>query len=269
VILSPIRQDTELVGTVATIRNLTDERRTAEQHRQTERLAALGELVAGVAHEVNNPLAGISAMSQILQEDELSTDQREAVGLIRREADRAAAVIHDLLTFARKTGPRIISIDLNDLIDQTLRLRAYSLRSVGITVETHFDPALHPVQGDDRQLQQVLLNLVVNAEHALAGAKTRVLSLWTRNEFDRVVIEVADSGAGMSASVRHRIFEPFFTTKPEGEGTGLGLSVSYGIVQTHGGTLSVHSAPGAGATFRISLPAEQSVPVHSTIDSSP
>ncbi|MGI8498734.1 MAG: GAF domain-containing protein [Gemmatimonadaceae bacterium] len=269
VILSPIRQGAELVGTVATVRNLTDERRLAEQHRQTERLAALGELVAGVAHEVNNPLAGISAMSQILQEDELSTDQREAVGLIRREADRAAAVIRDLLTFARKTGPRIVSIDINDLIDQTLRLRAYSLRSVGISVETRFDSALHRVEGDDRQLQQVLLNLVVNAEHALAGANTRVLSLSTRNEFDRVVIEVADSGPGMSASVQHRIFEPFFTTKPEGQGTGLGLSVSYGIVQTHGGMLTVHSAPGAGATFRISLPAEPSVPVHSTNDSSP
>jgi signal transduction histidine kinase len=132
------------------------------------------------------------------------------------------------------------------------------LRTAGVAVELALAPNLRRVRGDDRQLQQVLLNLVVNAEHAMSGMSNRRLSVRTRNEFDRVVIEVADTGTGMSPELQQRIFEPFFTTKPEGKGTGLGLSVSYGIVQTHGGTLTVRSSAGAGSTFRVSLPMELS-----------
>ncbi|MDQ6827563.1 MAG: ATP-binding protein, partial [Gemmatimonadota bacterium] len=255
--ISAIRDpDVAIIGAVGIVRNLTEERRVAEQLRQSEKLAALGELVAGVAHEVNNPLTGISALAQLLQDDDLIAEQKESVRLIKREADRAVAVIRDLLTFARKTGPRTVSIDVNDLIEQTLRLRNYGLRTAGVTVDPALASDLWRVRGDDRQLQQVLLNLIVNAEHAMTGAPARRLSIRTRNEFDRVVIEVSDSGSGMSPDVQKRIFEPFFTTKPEGKGTGLGLSVSYGIIQTHGGTLTVRSSAGAGATFRVSLPAE-------------
>jgi signal transduction histidine kinase len=174
--------------------------------------------------------------------------------MIKREADRAVAVVRDLLTFARKTGPRTVPTDLNELVEMTLRLRTYGLRTAGVTVELELDRALPRVLGDDRQLQQVLLNLIVNAEHAMAASRDRVLRIRTRAEHGRVVVEVADTGVGMSPEVQKRVFEPFFTTKPEGRGTGLGLSVSYGIAQTHGGTLTVHSAPGAGATFRLSLP---------------
>jgi two-component system, NtrC family, sensor kinase len=241
---------------VMIVRNLTEERRMAEQLRQTEKLVALGELVAGVAHEVNNPLTGISAFAQLLLEDTLTPEQLEAVTMIKREADRAGTVARDLLTFARKTGPRNVSIDVNELIEQTLRLRAYGLRAADVVVELALTPDVRRVRGDDRQFQQVLLNLLVNAEHAMASVPVRTLTVRTGNEADRVVIEISDSGVGMSPEVQRRIFEPFFTTKPEGKGTGLGLSVSYGIVQTHGGTLTVHSAPGAGATFRLSLPAE-------------
>jgi two-component system NtrC family sensor kinase len=227
----------------------------AEQLRQSEKLAALGELVAGVAHEVNNPLTGISAFAQLLLEDDLSEEQRESVSLMKREADRAVSVIRDLLAFARKTGPRSVVVDMNDLLEQTLRLRAYGMRSTGVTLETQLDPALTRVRGDDRQLQQVLLNLIVNAEHAMASTSIRQLTVITRNEGSRVVIEIRDTGTGMTPEVQKRIFEPFFTTKPEGTGTGLGLSVSYGILQSHAGTLSVQSAVGVGSTFRISLPA--------------
>jgi signal transduction histidine kinase len=257
VTLSAIRGgDGAEMGAVVIVRNLTEERRMAEHLRQTEKLVALGELVAGVAHEVNNPLTGISAFAQLLLEDDLTAEQLEAVSTIKREADRAGAVARDLLTFARKTGPRNVSIDFNELIEQTLRLRTYGLRTAGVEVELALAPDVHRVRGDDRQLQQVLLNLVVNAEHAMAAVSERTLTVRTGNEADRVVIEIADSGVGMSPEVQRRIFEPFFTTKPEGKGTGLGLSVSYGIVQTHGGTLTVHSAPGSGATFRLSLPSE-------------
>ena len=256
IIVSPIQDGKgRRVGHVIVVRDLTEERRIAEQLRQSEKLVALGELVAGVAHEVNNPLTGISAFAQLLLEDELSGEQKESVSLMKREADRAVSVIRDLLAFARKTGPRTVLVDMNDLVEQTLRLRAYAVRSTGVTIETRLDRALARVRGDDRQLQQVLLNLIVNAEHAMMGTSLRQLTVTTRNEGSRVVVEIKDTGAGMTPEVQKRIFEPFFTTKPEGSGTGLGLSVSYGIMQSHAGTLSAQSVAGVGSTFRLSLPA--------------
>ena len=252
-----VNDDGEITASVISTRDMTEERRVAEQLRQSEKLVALGELVAGVAHEVNNPLTGISAFAQLLQEERLTPDQLEAAQMIKREADRAVSVIRDLLTFARKTGPRSVPIDMNALIEQTMRLRTYGLRTAGIEMRQELAPSLPRVRGDDRQLQQVLLNLVVNAEHALAKCPRRVITLRTSVAARRVIVEVSDTGQGMSVEVQKRIFEPFFTTKPEGSGTGLGLSVSFGIVQTHGGMLTVHSAPGAGATFRLTLPVDQ------------
>ena len=255
VALSFIRQDNGApIGQVLSVRNLTDERRIAEQLRQSEKLAALGELVAGVAHELNNPLAGISAFAQLLLEEELNADQRESARLIKREADRAVGVIRDLLLFARKAGPSTMPLDLNGLVQLTLRLRAYSLRSSGVQVETNLDANLPEISGDDQKLQQVILNLIVNAEYAMRRSPTKRLVIRTAHEGDAIVTEVSDTGAGMSQETLQRVFEPFFTTKPPGEGTGLGLSVSYGIVDAHRGTISVESTPGRGTTFRITLP---------------
>jgi len=252
-----VNNEGEITASVISTRDMTEERRVAEQLRQSEKLVALGELVAGVAHEVNNPLTGISAFAQLLQEERLTPDQLEAAQMIKREADRAVSVIRDLLTFARKTGPRSVPIDMNLLIEQTMRLRTYGLRTAGIELRQELAPALPRVRGDDRQLQQVLLNLVVNAEHAVANCPVRIITLRTSVAGGRMIVEVSDTGQGMSVEVQKRIFEPFFTTKAEGAGTGLGLSVSFGIVQTHGGTLTVHSAPGAGATFRLTLPIDE------------
>ena len=256
VALSFIRQDNgSPIGHVLSVRNLTDERRITEQLRQSEKLAALGELVAGVAHELNNPLAGISAFAQLLlEEDTLDDDQRESARLIKREADRAVGVIRDLLLFSRKAGPSTEPVDLNALVQLTLRLRAYSLRSSGVEVQTHLDTELPELTGDDQKLQQVILNLIVNAEYAMRGSAVKRLVIRTSGDADTVVVEVSDTGSGMSADTLKRVFEPFFTTKPAGEGTGLGLSVSYGIVEAHNGTISVESAPGRGTTFRIVLP---------------
>ena len=255
--MNEIRESGTPIGIVVSVRNLTEDRRIAEQLRQSDKLAALGDIVAGVAHEVNNPLAGISAFAQLLQEAPLTPDQYEAVQIIKRESDRASAVVRDLLVFSRKTGPRSVQVDLATLLDQTLRLRSYSLRMAGVQIERAFPSELPRVYGDDRQLQQVFLNLIVNAEHAMANLERRVLTVRAFPDTDHVIVEVGDTGTGIAQDLQQRIFEPFFTTKGEGKGTGLGLSVSYGIIQSHGGTITVQSAPGAGATFRIALPLDR------------
>lgn len=246
--------DGRLAGEVLCVRNMTGERHVAEQLRQHEKLAALGSLVAGVAHELNNPLTGISAFAQLLLEDPLSPEQDESVRLIKREADRAAGVIRDLLLFSRKTEAQLDEVDVNALVQLTVRLRTYTLRTESIGVTLELDPDAPRVVADEQRLQQVLLNLLVNAEYAMHDTVERSLTLRTRRERDELVVEVADTGSGMDQETQRHIFEPFYTTKPPGVGTGLGLSVSYGIVQAHGGGITVDSAPGCGTTFRITLP---------------
>jgi two-component system, NtrC family, sensor kinase len=255
VTLSHIRDGADnIIGLVIGVRNLTEERKVAEHLGRTEKLAAIGELVAGVAHELNNPLTGISTFAQLLLEDELQTEQKESVSLIKREADRAITVIRDLLLFARKTDARDAPVDINTIVQHTVRLRALASRTSGIQVHMHLDQRNPRVRGDEQKLQQVLLNLLVNAEAALQKSQLRHLTVTTQKKGDSVVIIVADTGHGMLPAIRQRVFEPFFTTKPPGEGTGLGLSVSYGIIQAHKGTIAVESTPDVGTTFTISLP---------------
>ncbi|HET7614634.1 MAG TPA: ATP-binding protein [Gemmatimonadaceae bacterium] len=255
VTLSHIRDGSDnIIGLVIGVRNLTEERKVADHLGRTEKLAAIGELVAGVAHELNNPLTGISTFAQLLLEDRLHGEQFESVSLIKREADRAIGVIRDLLLFARKTDARDVTIDINTVVKHTVRLRALASRSTGIEVHMRLDDSNPQVRGDEQKLQQVLLNLLVNAESAMEGAKVRHLSLATQRKQGMVQLVVSDTGHGMTPSVSQRVFEPFFTTKPPGEGTGLGLSVSYGIIQAHGGTISVESTPDVGSTFTILLP---------------
>ena len=255
VTLSHIRDASDnIVGLVIGIRNLTEERKVADHLGRTEKLAAIGELVAGVAHELNNPLTGISTFAQLLLEDNLEGEQFESVSLIKREADRAIGVIRDLLLFARKTDARDVPVDINTIVKHTVRLRALASRSGGIEVHMRLDESNPQARGDEQKLQQVLLNLLVNAESAMEGAKLRHLSLTTQRKQGMVQIVVSDTGHGMAQSVSQRVFEPFFTTKPPGEGTGLGLSVSYGIIQAHDGTISVESTPEVGTTFTILLP---------------
>lgn len=260
VTVSEFAGDEGVPGQVVSVRNMTTERAFAEQLRHTEKMVALGELVAGVAHEINNPLTGISAFAQLLLEDSLSAEQHESVELIKRESDRAKAVIRDLLIFARKAEPATGPVDVNSLLEQTLRLRAYQLRNSGIETRVDLDPGAPRLRGDAQKLQQVLLNIISNAEHAMRDSSRKQLSLRTMRHHDRVIIEAVDTGHGMPAEIRRRVFEPFYTTKPAGVGTGLGLSVSYGIVQAHGGDIDVHSEPGEGTTIVLSMPSAD-VPV--------
>ncbi len=256
VTISPLTgHDGELLGQVVSVRNLSLDRLLEEQLRHTEKMIALGELVAGVAHEINNPLTGISAFAQLLLEEELGEDQRDSVRLIKQESDRAKTVINDLLLFARETKQGTGPLDINDLIEQTVRLRAYRLRSAGVQVDLQLDPTAPRISGDSQKLQQVLLNVIGNAEHAVLGRDKRRLIIRTSHSEDHVVITAVDTGVGMTAEVRRRIFEPFYTTKPDGGGTGLGLSVSYGIIHAHGGTISVESELDVGSTVTIALPA--------------
>jgi two-component system NtrC family sensor kinase len=235
-------------------RDMTTEREMRARLAETERLAAVGELVAGVAHEVNNPLCTISAFGQILQRDsELTADQREAVEVICSETMRASQVLRDLLTFARRSESESATIQLNDLVERTLRLRAYEMGSLGIGCEQTLAADLPLVKGDPRQLQQVVLNLVMNAIQAMEPMGGGALRVATHAERDRVVLEVADQGPGIPPEARAHVFEPFFTTKRDG--TGLGLSVSYGIVAAHGGMISIARTGAEGTTFRVSLPA--------------
>jgi two-component system NtrC family sensor kinase len=255
VTLSHIRDaSNNIVGLVIGVRNLTEERKVSDYLGRTEKLAAIGELVAGVAHELNNPLTGISTFAQLLLEDKLQGEQFESVSLIKREADRAITVIRDLLLFARKTEARDVIVDINTIVKHTVRLRALASRSSGIEVHMRLDETNPKVRGDEQKLQQVLLNVLVNAESAMEASEIRHLNVTTQRKQGAVEIVISDTGHGMAEPVLQRVFEPFFTTKAPGEGTGLGLSVSYGIIQQHEGTITVESTPEIGTTFTILLP---------------
>jgi two-component system NtrC family sensor kinase len=236
-------------------RDMTHEREMHARLMESDRLAAVGELVAGVAHEVNNPLSSISAFAQLLLRDTtLNAQQRESIEVIRAETTRASQVVKDLLAFARRSEPQRVPLDLNAVVARSLRMRQYQFDETGVRVESELAADLPSVMGDARQLQQVCLNLLTNAIQAMsAGGGT--LRVRSRREGDVVRLEVADSGPGMAPHVRQHVFEPFFTTKKEGEGTGLGLSVSYGIVTAHGGTIELVETGPQGTTFRVTLPA--------------
>lgn len=246
--------DGESLGQVVSVRNITADRTLEEQLRQTEKMIALGELVAGVAHEINNPLTGISAFAQLLLEEELSDDQRESIRLIKLESERATAVIRDLLVFARKSDPLSGPVHINNILQQALRLRAYPLRNAGITVFVHADESVPQMLGNSQRLQQVMINLIGNAEHAMAKSALRHLTIRTTMVSDGVQVTIQDTGHGMTPDVQRRIFEPFFTTKPAGVGTGLGLSVSFGIIQAHHGRIDVLSEPDVGTTITLHFP---------------
>src|SRR6058998_1759449 len=239
------------------IRDVTDQKMLQEQLIQSEKMSAIGQLVSGVAHELNNPLAGISAFAQLLlAEKRFPPDQRTAAETIYSEARRASRIVQNLLTFARQHKPERGPTAINQVLDDTLELRGYELRVRGIDVRREYDESLPDTMADAHQLQQVFLNLITNAEQAMERAERdqQRLTIRTRRAGDLIRIEVEDTGAGIPPNLIERIFNPFFTTKPTGSGTGLGLSISLGIVREHEGRIWAENVPQPGARFVVELP---------------
>ena len=248
----------------ALMRNVSERRRLDDQSRdlyqqllQAEKMAALGQTISGVAHELNNPLATILSWAERLAERNLDETSRRGVDVILGESERAARIVRNLLTFARKRQSTRSMIDLNQVVRETLALRAYEQRLTNIDVVTALASGLPPVFADPHQIQQVLLNLVINAEQAMLSANGRgslVLRTWHDAVQNAVVLQVSDDGPGVPPEVKGKIFDPFFTTKDVGKGTGLGLTVAYAIVKEHGGSIRVDSPTAGGASFTVEFP---------------
>ncbi|HEY0011843.1 MAG TPA: PAS domain S-box protein [Allosphingosinicella sp.] len=235
--------------------------RSREALHQSEKLAALGSLLAGVSHELNNPLSAIVGQAEMLEEDAVGTPLEQRAKKISAAADRCARIVQTFLAMARRREPDRVAIDPNALVVDALQITEYALRTTGITASIECDPNVPAIEGDRDQLHQVLVNLIINAQQALEGAETFDKRLCVRTcvtAAGNVAIDIVDNGPGVPQDLTTRIFEPFFTTKPQGSGTGVGLSFSFGIVEAHGGRLSVLKSDG-GATFRIELPAASPV----------
>jgi len=243
---------------VVMVEDVTEQQALETQLVQSEKLAAVGQLVSGVAHELNNPLTSIAGLSEfLLEQKELGKKDRGHLQVIQEQAERAGRIVRNLLTFARKGSAERVPVDLNDVIRRTLSLTAYDLKLQDISVERELSGALPDVFGDRHGLQQVVLNLVTNAAHAVAeNPRERPRQITVSTWFDgQVHLRVADTGPGIPDEIIQSVFTPFFTTKEPGKGTGLGLSITYSIVESHGGqiTLEPRTSRG-GAAFRVDLP---------------
>ena len=261
----------------ALIRDVSDRKKREDQNRdgryqmlQAEKMAALGQTISGVAHELNNPLATILSWAERLSERNVDDKTRQGLEVILGESERAARIVRNLLTFARKRQTTRAMVDLNQTVRETLALRAYEQKVSNVQVVEALATGLPDVFADSHQIKQVLLNLIINAEQACIGANGKgTIVVRTSHDTERgsLVLEVSDDGPGIPEERTGKVFDPFFTTKEVGQGTGLGLTVAYAIVQEHGGRIWVESAAGkgpkgpaeahrakAGATFFIELP---------------
>jgi PAS domain S-box-containing protein len=248
----------------AVFRDVTEPRRLKDRSRdlyqqllQAEKLAVLGQTISQVAHELNNPLATILSWAERLQEQSPDATSKRGADAIVAATERATRIVRDLLTYAKPRPSTRSMIDLNHVVRETLELRAEEQAANNIEVLTALASGLPPVFADAHRIQQVLLNLMNNAEQAMVASHGRgslVVRTWHDASVNTVSFEVSDDGPGLAAEIRTKIFDAFFTTKPVGEGTGLGLAVAYNIVKDHGGRIRVESEPGRGTSFVVDLP---------------
>jgi PAS domain S-box-containing protein len=254
---SPLfNENNKIDGVVISGRDVTEVKRLEEQLIQAEKLAAMGQMLAGVAHELNNPLTAILGVSELLRErpgvDDATKRQLE---MTHRQARRAARIVQNLLEFSRPASPQKKSLDLNNVIERTLQLQEHSLKRNSIEADFRQEPDLPLIVGDANQLIQVFLNLISNAEHAIREVRTSGhVRVRLGRAFNRVFVTVQDDGVGIKPEALPRLFDPFFTTKRPGGGTGLGLSICMSIIREHGGNIEVESLPSGGASFTVYLP---------------
>jgi signal transduction histidine kinase len=244
----------EVIGRLLIIHDLTERVNLEDQLMQAEKLSSIGLLAAGVAHEVNTPLAVIASQAQMLLR-QVPPDNPQAATLekIIKQAFRASEIVNHLLKFSRVSGSEYAELDLNKVIRETVSLLDPMLRAAKISLNAQLEPSLPPVSGNYGKLQQVFMNLIMNAHDALPQGGE--ITLATAAENSTVYVEVTDNGAGIPADQLSKIYDPFFTTKASSRGTGLGLSVTYGIIREHSGKIQVESTVGQGTSFRLEFPA--------------
>jgi PAS domain S-box-containing protein len=243
-------------GVIISVRDMTMEKKLEQQIIQSERQAAMGQMIGGFAHELNNPLTSILGMAELLQEGEQSESAKKQLGILHKEARRAAEIVQNLQYFARPPAPGRSQVNLNELVQRTVQMQAYPLRKSNITVDFLPEPTIPTVVADPNQLMQVFLNLLLNAEQAIRESREKgTIRVRLERKADSVLVVFQDDGPGIAPENLAHIFDPFFTTKRPGRGTGLGLSICKTVMREHGGNIEVASAPGGGAAFTITLPA--------------
>jgi two-component system NtrC family sensor kinase len=248
-----VSKEGEQIGRLVIFDDITDRAELEQRLVQADKLSSIGLLAAGVAHEVNTPLAVISSYAQMLAK-QVADDSQKSLMLdkIAKQTFRASEIVNSLLNFSRTSTTSFGEVGLNRVVQETLSLLEHQLQKSGVQVKTDLENGLEPVYGNAGKLQQVFLNLFLNARDAMPGGGTLEVRTWS--EGAQAKVEVADTGMGIAAENLHRIYDPFFTTKPARKGTGLGLSVTYGIVREHGGTIEVSNRPSGGARFRLEFP---------------
>jgi len=251
--------DNKVNGVIVSVRDITLEKKLEQQIIQSERLAAMGQMIGGFAHELNNPLTSIMGLAELLQENESSEPLRKQLAMLQQQARRAADVVQNLMYFSRPPSPGKGTINLGELVQRTLHLHAYSLRKNNITVDFLPDASLPPLEGDPHQLMQVFLNLILNAEQAMRDVRDRgTLRVRLEKGTNSVSAIFQDDGPGIPVKILPNIFDPFYTTKRPGRGTGLGLSICKAILREHLGNIEASSGPGGGALFTVTLPVPSS-----------
>jgi signal transduction histidine kinase len=246
---------------IVSVQDITVEKKFEQQIIQSERLAAMGQMIGGFAHELNNPLTSILGMAELLQEDETTEPVRKQLGLLQQQARRAAEIVQNLMYFSRPPAAGRSQINLSELIQRTLGLQSYSLRKNNVTVDFLPEESLPWVSGDPHQLMQVFLNLILNAEQAMHEVRDRgTLRIRLLREGNSVTATFQDDGPGIAPEILANIFDPFYTTRRPGRGTGLGLSVCRAILREHGGNIEAVSGPGGGAVFTVTLPVANEAP---------